>query len=199
MSDVINNNTNLRVLNIDVNSEINPTNIVLYKDNLDYYKFVINLISNNQHFCIPDDTRITLKMDGVAIPETNYNIRDKYLGILVLKISADFFKKNDEYIDTALAHILSIELYSETTFGLHSAVISVPFTVTTGADNGQQNTDSQLGIGIGTTKPTPVMPSPAWNIIQDGHKPDIPVQPDIPDNNNTDSGTHLIFDGGELF
>jgi hypothetical protein len=63
---------------------------------------------------------------------------------------------------------------------------------------GQQNTDSQLGIGMGTTKPTPVMPSPAWNIIQDGHKPDIPVQPDIPDN-DTDSGTHLIFDGGELF
>ena len=199
MSSIINNNVNIRILNIEIHNEINPTNIVLYQDDLNYYKFFINLLDNSQRFIIPDDTRLTLKLDGIVLPATSYRIMDKYLGAIELKMSAEYFKKDKVFIDTALAHILSIELYSESTFGLHSAV----FTVTTGKDSGRQNMDSQLGIGSGTTTQMSTMPSPSWNIIQQDDRPnfdvpDVPDSPTEPDDSN-DTGTHLIFDGGELF
>ena len=186
------NNANLRILNIDVHSEINPTSVVLYQDNLDSYTFLLRLIDGDTFYIIPDSTKVTLKLNGVEIPSLNYQVTDKYRGTIKLKICSDYFKANDTFINTALAHMLTIEMYSESTFGLHQYIITVPITVTTGSDSGDSDDN-------GTTVEPPTMPNPAWNLTQgDASKPDNPNIPDLDLDSDLD-GVHVIFDGGEFF
>ena len=90
---------------------------------------------------------------------------------------------------TSMANIITLEMYSETTFGLYEYAINIPITVTTGQDMG----DSE---DTGTTLPDPDMPSPNWNLTGNVG----PGAGDGPDDTENDSEEiHLIFDGGSFF
>jgi hypothetical protein len=193
---ILNNNVNIRVLNIDVHSEINPTNVILYTEDLNTYQLTLRLVDNNTYFIIPDTTKLTIKLNGIELPAEAYTIADKYRGTIKLNLRKDFFTPNGTKLNTAVAQMLTLELYSNSTFGLYQYTISVPITVVNGKDTGDQNFDAQLGVGdSGTTVPTPEQPSPPWNLTQSIKPPETPEEPDNPDT----EVEHLIFDGGSFF
>ena len=185
----LDNSKNIRILNIDIHSEIVPTSIVLYKDSLNTYQFIFKLLEGDSYFIIPDSTKLTIKINGIEVPATEYIIADKYRGTIKLKLSEKLFLKDNSMPITSMANIITLEMYSETTFGLYEYAINIPITVTTGQDMG----DSE---DTGTTLPDPDMPSPNWNLTGSVG----PGAGDGPDDTENDSEEiHLIFDGGSFF
>lgn len=189
---ILNNNVNIRILNVDIRSEINPTNIVLYQDSLNEYKFIIKLIDNGTYFIIPDTTKLTIKINGKAVPATDYCVADKYRGTVHLKLNKSYFMNNEKLINSSIAQMITLEMYSESTFGSHQYTITIPITVVSGVDNGNQNGDN------GTVNPDPELPSPSWNLTQSVLPPAEDSDGDgVPD--EEPEIEHLIFDGGSFF
>ena len=189
---ILNNNVNIRILNVDIRSEINPTNIVLYQDSLNEYKFIIKLIDNGTYFIIPDTTKLTIKINGKAVPATDYCVADKYRGTVHLKLNKSYFMNNEKLINSSIAQMITLEMYSESTFGSHQYTITIPITVVSGVDNGDQNGDN------GTVNPDPELPSPSWNLTQSVLPPAEDSDGDgVPD--EEPEIEHLIFDGGSFF
>ena len=188
----LNSSINIRVLNIDVRSEINPTNVVLYQDSLNTYKFIIKLIDNGTYFVIPDTTKLVIKINGVEVPNLDYQIVDKYRGTIHLNLNKSYFVNNDKLINSSVSQIITLEMYSESTFGSHQYIVTIPVTVVTGIDDGSQNGDS------GTINPEPELPSPAWNLTKNILPPTEDSNGDgIPDD-DVEVETY-IFDGGSFF
>lgn len=181
-----NNNINIRTLNVDIRSEINPTSIVLYQESLDEYKLIFRLIDNGTYFIIPDTTKLTIKINGTEAPATDYCITDKYRGTVHLKLNKSYFMNNEKLINSSIAQMITLEMYSESTFGSHQYTITIPITVVSGTDTGDQNGNA------GTTTPDPEVPSPSWNLTQD-------IKPPIEENPDEDEIERLIFDGGSFF
>lgn len=183
---ILNNNINIRTLNVDIRSEINPTNIVLYQESLDEYKLIFRLIDNGTYFIIPDTTKLIIKINGIEVPATDYCIADKYRGTVHLKLNKSYFMNNEKLINSSIVQMITLEMYSESTFGSHQYIITIPITVVSGTDTGDQNGNE------GTTTPDPEVPSPSWNLTQG-------IKPPTEENPDEDEIEHLIFDGGSFF
>lgn len=121
-------NTNALIL-VDYNSKVIPTNVILYKPELDKCEIDLVFTEGDVYHTFDDDVVINVKLNDEIMSPSCARLKDRFRGKISLTFDNDFIETLVGHEPMSLYHTLMMDIISDTTFGRDERVFEIPLAV----------------------------------------------------------------------